>query len=419
MKRAARKRYGSGRKDLADLRKLRRSAFESHYRRTVGELAGHARFPRLSAFLPANFWEWIKAYLKYALRRKHAFAVYPAVGERGCYALRSARDSEPIRISIAGDWGTGTAEARRVGECIAKYRPDYTIHLGDIYYVGAPEEIRENFLGQASDGHQGVSWPKGALGSFSLNSNHEMYANGTGYFEVLLPALGIPESADKSQLASYFCLSNEHWRILGLDTGYNSVGVPVLEQIPFIGRIPGVGPSYKLESPQLDWLETVVRPRRNPRATLLLSHHQYFSAFDADCVKPAKQLLPFFADQDVIWLWGHEHRMAVYERFAESGIRAYGRCVGHGGMPVEIKPPRPGAAVPLRYCDCRGYRQLGATQVGYNGFVNILLEGSTASFEYRDLHDALILREVFEAQGSGFRQRFDFVNPELSAYAAS
>jgi hypothetical protein len=27
-------------------------------------------------------------------------------------------------------------------------RPDFTIHLGDVYYVGDGNEVRENFLGK-------------------------------------------------------------------------------------------------------------------------------------------------------------------------------------------------------------------------------------------------------------------------------
>jgi len=33
----------------------------------------------------------------------------------------------------------------------------------------------------------------------------------------------------EGQHASYFCLENEHWRIIALDTGYRSIGIPVLE----------------------------------------------------------------------------------------------------------------------------------------------------------------------------------------------
>src|SRR5690348_12779607 len=105
----------------------------------------------------------------------------PNSGERGCYGLAGADGSDRVRISIAGDWGTGTKEADRVAECIRQFNPDFTIHLGDVYYVGDVDEIQENCLGRSNSGYKGVIWPDGAVGKFSLNSNHEMYANGNGY----------------------------------------------------------------------------------------------------------------------------------------------------------------------------------------------------------------------------------------------
>ena len=41
-----------------------------------------------------------------------------------------------VKISIAGDWGTGTDEARIVAAAMENSDPDFTIHLGDVYYAG-------------------------------------------------------------------------------------------------------------------------------------------------------------------------------------------------------------------------------------------------------------------------------------------
>src|SRR5207245_6113755 len=58
-------------------------------------------------------------------------------------------------------------------------------------------------------------WPQNTI-SFALNSNHEMYAGGEGYFRALL--------ADNRFAAqgglSYFALENNQWLIIGLDTAY-------------------------------------------------------------------------------------------------------------------------------------------------------------------------------------------------------
>lgn len=405
---------GGGRhQDLSDLIGLPRSSLASHFRRKVDDLADTTSFPRLAAFAPWNLWPWVKSYLKYVFNRKHAFLTYPPRGERGCYKIDTANGSENARISIAGDWGTGTEEADRVAGHMSESSPDYTIHLGDVYYVGDDEEIAENCLGKSTAGYKGVVWPKGKVGSFALNSNHEMYANGRGYFGKFIPTLGIPASEDRAQLTSFFCLQNDNWRILGLDTGYNSTGVPIIGLIPLLNRIPGIGPSCRLEKGLLDWLRTIVDPQRNPRATIVLSHHQYFSAFEESYPRPAQQLAEFFGGQDVLWLWGHEHRFAVYDRYAKGPITAFARCIGHGGMPIELYAPRVPSKFPLRFYDHRLYTTVEGHRLGFNGFVNLRLIGDTATLDYRDLNNKSVLQEEFKANGSRLDQRFTYVGPEL------
>src|SRR5438132_4417537 len=266
--------------DPEDLLDLKRSALHSHFRRTVDDLADTSNFPRLKAFLPQNLWPWVKNYLKYAFNGKHPFLTYPIRGEQGLYRMKAADGGRIVRISIAGDWGTGTAESAKVASGMGDFRPDYTIHLGDVYYVGDTAEVNENCLGQTANGYQGVSWPKGKLGSFSMNGNHEMYANGDAYFDKFIEVLGIPSSEDKTQRASFFCLQTDHWRILGLDTGYNSAGLPILVAIPIINRIPFFGADCKLEDGLRQWLRTTVKPKVVPLPTIVLTHHQCFSAFE-------------------------------------------------------------------------------------------------------------------------------------------
>jgi len=398
-----------------DLLKLKRSALLSQYRKAVDDLADeNKKFPRLSAFLPQNSRPWIKSYLDYAFKRKHKFLSYPNGGDRGVYELAPTGSSQTVKLSIAGDWGTGTEEAWKVAYAISKSTPDYTVHLGDVYYVGDTSEVDENCLGQSAGGYQGVTWPRGSKGSFALNGNHEMYANGNAYFDKFLPALGIPSSRDKTQLASFFCLENDIWRILGLDTGYNSLGLPILGQIPLINQIPGVGADCKLEDALLNWLRTIVRPAERPRATILLTHHQYFSAFEGGYTRPAKQLMEFFPNQDLIWIWGHEHRCAVYGKYSDGAMNAYGRCQGHGGMPVDVKEPNQRARSALQYYDNRTYQRFDKLMVGFNGFVNLEIDGATATFDYRDLENKKLLVERFTVTAGKLAQTFVFVDPEMA-----
>ncbi len=149
-------------------------------------------------------------------------------------------------------------------------------------------------------GYAGVTWPKGTQGSFALNGNHKMYANGKPYFTTFLKTLGMTGHPE-GQLASFFCLETERWRIIAIDTGYNSVGWPILGVLPVLNKIPFIGGDCRLDEKLIEWFRQVVRPREKRKPTLLLSHHQYFSAFpDLSYHKPAKQLAEFLQGQEIV-----------------------------------------------------------------------------------------------------------------------
>ena len=277
---------------------------------------------------------------------------------------------------------------------------EYTIHLGDVYYVGDEDEIRENCFGVSEHGFDGVVWPHGSKGSFAMNGNHEMYANGGPYFQTFLPTLGVPDGS--GQVASFFCLETSKWRIIAIDTGYNSVGVPILSQIPVLNHVPFIGGDCHLEPKLMNWLRTVVKPNQNPKATLLLSHHQYFTAFNGQqsYTKPAKQLMEFFKNQEVLWIWGHEHRLAIYDKFAQSGgFTAYGRCVGHSGMPADVSGPDQKA--PLRFYDARTHQLPDGSTVGENGYVLLTITGETLTLDYRDTDDTQVFVKNFTPAANG------------------
>jgi hypothetical protein len=126
---------------------------------------------------------------------------------------------------------------------------------------------------------------------------------------------------------------------------------------------------------------------------ILLSHHGPHSAFEAWYQIPAKQLAKVI-HRPVIWFWGHEHRLAIYEKFrVKEGIEAYGRCMGHGGMPVER-----GVAPDILDCrwlawDNRHYPSDEKLDVGYNGHANLSLKGPALHIAYYDLNQALLLTE--------------------------
>lgn len=357
-----------------------------------------APFPRkLASFLGFQIWGWLVSYIKFRFGCRHAFPTYSSQEEAGIYPLSPSPDEAdsavgPIRVSIAGDWATGTQQSQKIAQFMEDLRPHYTIHLGDVYFVGDCTEVKTNCLGEPPPGVEvrGVRWPCGSAGQFALNGNHEMYANGNGYFDVFLPRLGLrssPGGPFGGQKAGYFCLRNRFWDIIALDTGYNSVGLPFLELLPWFA------PDCKLRDPQVQWLRDTVKPGQSGRGIVLLTHHQNYSAFEGIITAPARQLAEFI-DRPVIWLWGHEHRFAVYGKAkTPQGIESFGRCIGHGGMPVEIGARVKHAEYPLVLYDDRRYRLLDGVAAGFNGFANLTFHGNKLEIEYRDINNRVILRE--------------------------
>jgi len=399
----------TGRKELEQYVGLGRSALQSHLRSAKMNPPEGVGRPPLQDFDASDMWPWIANWMKATFQtdieslvvpqdKKHAFEAYPDAGDRGHYDLSSllAPDGS-IRLALAGDWGTGTDVAQQVADSMVRNNPEITIHLGDIYYVGTTPEVEQNCLGADTPNYKGVVWRKGSKGSFAMNGNHEMYSGGSGYFDDFLPHLGIATSRDQRQLRSYFCLETARWRILAVDTGYNS------------DTLSG---DCHLEQILLDWLKTVIDPVRNRKPTIVLSHHQWFSGFgNGDYPKPATQIAPFFPTQEIVWLWGHEHRLAIYYKYKDphSHLTAHGRCIGHAGMPIELpdpKYPNGDRAQRVEYWDGltdlhpNRFRKLSdGTLVGTNGYAEMTIQGSTLTLEYLDADGNSVFKESFVPGG--------------------
>lgn len=409
---AQRKRATQERRELNDLKNLPRSAALSQLRQAA-EAASPPNYPPEALFDPASLRNWIRTYLAYVLHRKHYFPGHTASPCHAVYDLVDELGSDVVRVSIAGDWGTGTSEAQRVARQMEHFRPHFTIHIGDVYYVGDPPSVNENCLGIKNpyNNYDPVTWPLGSMGSFALNGNHEMYANGGGYFDVFLPRLGVRDAGRVTgQQTSFFCLQNSYWRVIAVDTGYNSIGVPVLSGIPWINSIPGIGGDCELPPALVDWLEKVVRPADDQRGLILLSHHQNYSGFENQYAKPARQLWDAGVRRRVLWFWGHEHRLAGYDLNGTGDLKSYGRCVGHGGMPVDmgspVREPRPS------FYDNRR----GANGFGINGHVNLTFAGPRLTASYVDLEGTALLEETWGVAGGGVElvsQRKIILDPDF------
>lgn len=375
-------------RNVADVQRTSRSALGS-----LWLTQGHVPPPSSPiGFLTKRVWPWITHYASVAFSRRRPMPPTPG-GPSPCVY----RMPDDAVIGLAGDWGTGTESAYRVGDLIEQTqpRPHVTIHLGDVYYSGTQKEYANVFLGEDD-------WPRGTERTFALNGNHEMYSGGSGYFDEALPALGQP--------TSFFALQNAHWRIVGVDTGYYAGIFPLLEKL-LRGRI-------RLPDENVRWLRQVVfADPADRRPVILLSHHQLFSAFEDGYQRMGRDLVPYL-DRVLLWFWGHEHRFAGYNRAAVGGVPAVrARCIGHGGMPVEIKEQPKTVRNGLVFYDQRHAGILDKEPIGFCGYAVLRFDGPRLAIEYVDEQKLPLLTERWEQQNDGrvigTAQRHDLDRPAL------
>jgi hypothetical protein len=145
----------------------------------------------------------------------------------------------------------------------------------------------------------------------------------------------------------------------------------------------------------IQWLTQIVAPDKDKRGLILMSHHQYFSSFQEQYKRPAQQLWAAGITRPVLWFWGHEHRLAGYDLYGSDNLKGYGRCVGHGGMPVDRGTPR--SEPRLSFHDNR----LAKNGFGVNGHVNLSFAGPTLTVVYVDLDGIDLLREQWTADATG------------------
>lgn len=325
-------------------------------------------------------------YLKYMFSGKRAFQRYTDA-HGGVFPLTGER----CRIGLLSDWASFTSESIVAGNELKKRNCDITIHMGDIYYVGSKKDVSLNF------GDQGA-WPWGSKGSFAIPGNHEYFSNADGFFEELLPKMGVWEGEKKwVQESGFFCLENKYWRIIGLDTGYHSVKDTFIKLT--------LGQDARLDDVIIEWLKSKVQPFApdDNRGIILLTHHQPKSAFEGTYDRIVQQLIPILGNQrSFIWFWGHEHRLAFYGVDAEKDIlKAFGRCIGHGGMPVELgnqveldEPQAIRASQQsLVFYDHRvnknhsELKSLVNEMVGFNGYATIDLDYNKATIRHYDVEN--------------------------------
>lgn len=311
---------------------------------------------------------WVTSVFAWGIRRlrdRHPFVDRPAT---------PFEIADRCRVLMVGDWGSGVPRAidvaaqmrREIDGARTAGVPVHVVHLGDVYYSGWKREYEKRFL---------QHWPVAEneadrISSWSTNANHDMYAGGHAYYKTLLAD---PRFAGQEG-SSFFSLFNRHWRLLGIDTGWKE---------------------KDLEEPQPAWIdEQCADARARGQKTILMSHHQLFSAEEEASPALAENLRgPLERDEIHGWFWGHEHRCQLFER--RDGV-PFARLVGHGGVPVwqwrDEHAPLP-ATVRHEY---RGRFKQGAEWWARFGFAALDFDGPKIEARYIDELGAEHHRETIE-----------------------
>jgi Calcineurin-like phosphoesterase len=226
---------------------------------------------------------------------------------------------DQITIAVIGDWGTGqwadgnsNGPAMAVMAQVAKLNPDYTIHLGDVYYAGT-EQDPLGMAGEEMDNFLNL-WRAGTRGTFTLNSNHEMYDGGNGYFG---KALAAPMFAAQKG-TSYFALEGDRWIIVGLDSAYYSD----IAGLFMNGAIVDQG--------QLDLLQQCAATGKK---LIVMTHHNALTTDGTAQLHLWHDVCGALGRAPDLWYWGHIHNAIVYSPQSAAGADTLARCIGHSAIP--------------------------------------------------------------------------------------
>jgi hypothetical protein len=283
--------------------------------------------------------EAVDEYLKYFVAQHHSIPYRPAPADPEQQPPIALADN--ATVALIADAGTGTPEAIALLEQVAAHQPDVVIHLGDIYYSGTQEECQKYFLDLCNQVFGRAARP---LPIFTMTGNHDMYDGGQGYYW-LIDQLNKPPLAPpgQDQMASFFALRSSGWQLLAMDTGLHDSDVFDV----------ATAETY-LEGAELAWHSHWI-DNAGGRRTILLSHHQLFSAFSPIGTAGDKslnnhlltQLGPRLGKVDA-WFWGHEHNLEIYAPY--QGLER-GRCIGCAAIPVYVSQEpyksRVGNKIPL------------------------------------------------------------------------
>lgn len=295
---------------------------------------------------------WWQSVANRLLHKRVPFITHSSLSD-----FRVELSEEKLTVAMVGDWGTGLPSSREIARHMAAVQPSITIHLGDVYYSGTKHEVETRFL---------PDWPGGSIGTFAVNSNHEMYAGGEGYFQSTLRQSAFAEH----QKASYFCISAPGWQIIGLDSAYAASD--------FLYQ------KGRLSDPQISWVEAqLAEGARRGQRSIVLSHHNPIDVHGGSDQPFLDQMLRAAEPHPFeFWYFAHEHVAARYAPFGPQGRQFLGRCVGHGGVPYA--PEKIGDAangVRVEWTETELADDPEETRRAKNGFVLLVLDSNTRKLD--------------------------------------
>jgi hypothetical protein len=227
-------------------------------------------------------------------------------------AGRFAEPEQKISVALFGDFGTGVYHSLYIAQNMAALKPDYAIHLGDVYYAGRSFEFAKYF-----------NKPLAPLIKnsrvFALNANHEMNSGGFPYFAAIEERRKTKSGwMAQEQEGSYFCIWNKKYQIIGIDTAYYEYGRHSNNEInAWLRECLSEGKSYG-------------------RINVLLSQNEPYELGKNRFATICDDLKEFIQNQLIdFWFWGNTHYCALFDKSSRAPF--IGSCIGHAGHPIYKK----------------------------------------------------------------------------------
>lgn len=290
----------------------------------AGWVAGDGTIYAASRFCQLDFrWFLVLVYYYYYKVRpekKHHFVPKASQGS-------NVKIPKNAKIAIIGDWGTGSWQdgeknkcpAQLVIEGVLQLKPDYIVHLGDVYYAGTGKEEKKHLLDLLPESYSHKV--------FTMNSNHEMYDGANGLMGITLRD---PKFAQQG-CSTCFSLEIGDWILLGLDSAYYDDSVLYMK-----------GSLYNSEGGQ-EQLGYLSDAQKTGKKIFLMTHHNGIEVAEGGPT-PNKglwnQVVGTLENLPDAWYWGHVHNGIVYaddlpfyRNQQNENATSKMRCCGHASIP--------------------------------------------------------------------------------------